>query len=243
MDTKAMIEQVESLLPEGTDPAEFWASLSEAISRMNEQQQADNDHDEPTIPTVADVVQVRDAVDIREGEINPARFEIHAVEGGRYGEVSVTPVDSDTDTTVAPDPTAGVTASGQPRQRARRADPDAVAGHVFSTMESIITAEVKVTIPKPGADTGGIAWVIGEPRYNATHDSRYRHYNSRSLMDDVLNFHNQAYTKAQLRSAIKRLITNGVIVESGKNSKATRYTLEASQYAAVVTRAKNEEDA
>ena len=245
MDTKTMIEQVESLLPEGTDPAEFWASLSEAVTRMSEQmseQQADNDHDEPTTPTVADVVQVRDAVDIREGEINPARFEIHAVEGGRYGEVSVTPVDSDTDTTVAPDPTAGVTASGQPRQRARRADPDTVAGHVLSTMESIIGAEVRMAVPKPGADTGGITWVLAEPRHNATHDSRYRYYNSRSLMDDVLSVHNQAYTKAQLRSAIKRLITNGIVVESGKNSKATRYTLEPGYYTAFVTKATNEED-
>ena len=242
MDTKTMIEQVESLLPEGTDPAEFWAGLSEAIVRMNDQQQADNDHDEPTTPTVADVVQVRDAVDIREGEINPARFEIHAVEGGRYGEVSVTPVDSDTDTTVAPDPTAGVTASGQPRQRARRADPDTVAGHVISTMETIIGAELSMPSPKRGANTS-ITWVLENPRYNALNDTRYTYFNSRSLMDDVLSIHNQSYTKAQLRSAVKRLIANGVVVESGKNSKATRYTLEPVYYAGLVNKANNGEDA
>jgi hypothetical protein len=239
-----MIEQVESLLPEGTDPAEFWASLSEAVARMNEQQeqqQAGNDHDEPMTPTVADVVQVRDAVDIREGEINHARFEIHAVEGGRYGEVSVTPVDSDTDTPVAPDPTAGVTASGNPRQRARRADPDTVAGHVYSTMQSIVTSELQLPNVKRGADSS-ITWVLESPRYDALGDHRYAYYNSRSLMDDVLSVHNQAYTKAQLRAAVKRLITNGVVIESGKNSKATRYTMEPTMYAEVVTRAKNEED-
>lgn len=248
MDTKTMIEQVESLLPEGTDPAEFWTSLSEAVARMSEQQeqqQEDDDHDEPVTPTVADVVQVRDAVGIREGEINHARFEIHAVEGGRYGEVSVTPVDDDTDTTVKHhDPTAGYTASGQPRKRARRADPDAVAGHVLSTMESVITTEMQVpTINvKRGAD-GAITWVLENPRYDATTSNAYTYYNSRSLMDDVLSVHNQSYTKAQLRSAVKRLITNGIVIESGKNSKATRYTLEPGHYTAVITKAKNEEDA
>lgn len=231
MDTSSMIEQVESLLPEGTDPAEFWASLSEAIARMNEQQQepaADN------VPAHA-VFRAEPVLDV----INAARFEIDAIEGGRYGEVSVTPVEETTDTNMAPDPTAGVTASGQPRQRARRADPDTVAGHVLSTMESIITSESRAGV------TGyerNITWVLSDPRHPVFTEQGYFYFNSRDLMADVFSIHNQSYTKAQLRSAVKRLIANGVVMENGKNSKATRYTLATGRYHTLVNDATKEND-
>jgi len=231
-----MIEQVEQMLPEGTDPAEFWASLSEAILRMQEGQQENETHEEAATATVPahPVFRATPVLDV----INAARFEIDAIEGGRYGEVSVTPVEETTDTTVVPDPTAGVTASGSPRKRARRSTPSVVAAEVLDTMEAVLVSEVQAGVKL--ADSH-VSWVIENPRYPVTNIG-YRHYNSRDLMADVFSLKGRSYTKAQLRTALKRLITSGHVVENGKNSKATRYTLVTGRYQTLVKNATKEND-
>lgn len=233
-------------VPEGIDPDLFWNAVREALDAVKQAQDdttatqvVEPEPEAPVVPTVPDVIAVR------EGVINAATYTITAVEGGRYGQVKVEAFGTGAATTEQQD------GDDTQRVRAKRANPADVKRHILATMFECIKHENKPGrsnfVSRP--DCIGWAITIKQSRNSAVSnfadsegnvECHYRWYNGRDLIKDVAHHTNVTYTPAQIRTALTALVESGEVKEDGKISKSKRYTLPDEKYVAAVNAGKGE---
>lgn len=222
-------------VPNGIDPDLFWKAVREAVEAVQQDDtgtvQVEPEPEAPVVPTIPA------AVAVSEGVINAATYTITAVEGGRYGHVKVATYVPDGDTDEQQDD------DGTQRVRAKRAAPFTVQHHVMGTMMAIVEYENTTGRDSNVTRPDLIGWAITEPARKAVNGGQghYRIYNGRDLIKDVASHTGVTYTKAQIRSALSSLVEIGSVKESGKVSKAKRYTLSDTGYVAAIKAAKGEQ--
>ena len=234
-------------VPEGIDPDLFWNAVREALDAVKQAQDdttatqvVEQEPVAPVVPTVPDVVAVR------EGVINAATYTITAVEGGRYGQVHVEAFGGDADVT-----TEQQDGDDTQRVRAKRAKPHVVRSHIIATMMACVKHENQPGRSNYVTRPDCIGWAITMkssrnsavspfPDAEGNVECHYRWYNGRDLIKDIASHTGVTYTQPQVRTALSALVSEGVVKEDGKISKSKRYTLSDANYEAAVKAGKGE---